>query len=46
MRLSMGASTLGLAALAVLIAAALSQLPAVRIVQDVDIARVVRERAQ
>lgn len=39
-------STLALAALAVLGAAAMSQLPAVRLVNKVDVARVVRERAQ
>ncbi len=46
MHLSLGSSTLALAALAMLAAAALSQLPAMRMVADVDIARVVRERAQ
>jgi putative ABC transport system permease protein len=46
MHLSLGAWTLVLAALAVLVAAALTQLPAMRIVADVDVARVVRERAQ
>lgn len=39
-------STLALAALAILGAAAMSQLPAARLVNKVDIARVVRERAQ
>lgn len=46
MQLSLGFSTLGLAVLAVLAAAALSQLPAMRIVHNIDISRVVRERAQ
>ena len=46
MQLSLGWSTLALAALALLAAAALSQLPAMRMVQAVDIARVVRERGQ
>ncbi|MFZ1175563.1 MAG: FtsX-like permease family protein, partial [Mycobacterium sp.] len=46
MHLPLGWSTLMLAALAVLVAAAVSQLPAMRTVQEVDIARVVRERAQ
>lgn len=46
MSLSLGWSTLLLAALAVLAAAGLSQLPAMRMVRNVDIARVVRERAQ
>jgi len=46
MHLSLGWVTLLLAALAMLAAAALSQLPAARMVRDVDIARVVRERAQ
>ncbi|MDC9007258.1 ABC transporter permease [Mycobacterium marinum] len=46
MQLALGWSTLALAAVAVLAAAAISQLPAIRMVRDVDIARVVRERAQ
>ena len=46
MHLSLGWVTLLLAALAMLAAAALSQLPAARMVRNVDIARVVRERAQ
>ncbi|GAA5057378.1 ABC transporter permease [Nocardia callitridis] len=44
--LSIGITPLLLAAAAVLAAAALSQLPAARLVQRIDIARVVRERAQ
>ncbi len=46
MHLTLGWPTLVLAALAVLVAAMVSQLPAMRTVRNVDIARVVRERAQ
>ncbi|WP_051180176.1 ABC transporter permease [Nocardia concava] len=44
--LSLGIAAPALAALAVLAAAALSQLPAARLVRRIDIAHVVRERAQ
>lgn len=46
LHLSLGVLPPLLAVVAVLAAAALSQLPAVRLVQRIDIARVVRERAQ
>ncbi|WP_369797514.1 FtsX-like permease family protein [Nocardia sp. CNY236] len=46
MHLSLGASAPALAVAAVLVAAGLSQLPALRFLQRIDIARVVRERAQ
>ncbi|MFI5660901.1 ABC transporter permease [Streptomyces sp. NPDC051684] len=46
MRLDLGWPTLLLAAVGVVGAAAVSQLPAVRAVRRLDIARVVRERAQ
>ena len=46
MQLSLRWAPLTLAAVSVIVAAALSQLPAARIVRRIDIARVVRERAQ
>ncbi|NMO01319.1 FtsX-like permease family protein [Gordonia sp. TBRC 11910] len=46
MKLSLGWVPLTLAAAAVLGAAGLSQLPAVRIVQRIDMARAIRERSQ
>nr|WP_280391320.1 FtsX-like permease family protein [Nocardia brasiliensis] len=46
LHLSLGALPLLLAVVAVLAAAALSQLPAAHLVQRIDIARVVRERTQ
>ncbi|WP_338758291.1 ABC transporter permease [Nocardia vulneris] len=46
LRLSLGPAPLLLAVAAVLTAAVLSQLPAARLVERIDIARVVRERAR
>ncbi len=46
MHLSLGWTTLLMAAAAMFVAAALSQLPAARVVHRMDIARVVRERGQ
>ncbi|MGY2060416.1 ABC transporter permease, partial [Nocardia gipuzkoensis] len=46
MTLSIGVLPLALAAAAVLCAAALSQLPSARLLRRIDVARVVRERAQ
>jgi putative ABC transport system permease protein len=46
LHLSVGVGPLLLAAVAVIAAAAVSQLPAARLIRRIDIARVVRERAQ
>jgi putative ABC transport system permease protein len=45
LHLSIGPTPLILAAVAVMAAAALSQLPAARLIERIDVARVVRERA-
>ncbi len=45
LHLSIGPAALSLAAAAVIVAAAVSQLPAARLIKRIDIARVVRERA-
>ncbi|WP_186242625.1 ABC transporter permease [Mycobacterium simulans] len=46
LHLSVGATVLVLAAVAVTVAAAVSQLPAARLIKRIDVARVVRERSQ
>ena len=46
LHLSVGASALTLAAIAVTAAAAVSQLPAARLIKRIDVAKVVRERSQ
>src|SRR5262249_8421524 len=46
LHLSVGVGALFLAAAAVIAAAAVSQLPAARLIRRIDVARVVRERAQ
>ena len=46
LHLSVGATVLGPAAFAVTAAAAVSQLPAARLIKRIDVARVVRERSQ
>jgi putative ABC transport system permease protein len=46
LHLSVGIGALLLAAVAVIAAAAVSQLPAARLIRRIDVARVVRERAQ
>jgi putative ABC transport system permease protein len=46
LHLSVGATVLGLATVAVTAAAAASQLPAARLIKRIDVARVVRERSQ
>jgi putative ABC transport system permease protein len=46
LHLSVGAWVLALAAVAVTAAAAVSQLPAARLIRRIDVARVVRERSQ
>src|SRR5262249_5611646 len=46
LHLSVGVGALLLAAVAVIAAAAVSQLPAARLIRRIDVARVVRERAQ
>jgi putative ABC transport system permease protein len=46
LHLSIGATVLGLAAVAVTAAAVVSQLPAARLIKRIDVARVVRERSQ
>jgi putative ABC transport system permease protein len=46
LHLSVGAWVLGLATVAVTAAAAVSQLPAARLIRRIDVARVVRERSQ
>lgn len=45
LHLSIGPTALSLAAVAVTVAAAVSQLPAARLIKRIDVARVVRERA-
>ena len=46
LHLSVGATVLVLAAVVVIAAAAVSQLPAARLIKRIDVARVVRERSQ
>jgi putative ABC transport system permease protein len=46
LHLSVGATVLIVAVLAVMVAAAVSQLPAARLIKRIDVARVVRERSQ
>jgi len=46
LHLSIGVGALILAAVAVIAAAAVPQLPAARLIRRIDVARVVRERAQ